>query len=114
MFRMTCWCILISLFVIAGCSSDGKLKNDILNKTEEISSLVDQGHWDQIALEINTLHTLYQNQKWKFQFLGDEQEYEGMEREIDKLSAVVKEKDNVQIKLGLAEIESYLNSIYFR
>jgi hypothetical protein len=48
----------------------------------------------------------------KLQLLGDEEEYEEMSREIDKLEAAVQEKDKKQAKVSLATIQSILDEIY--
>ncbi|HET7657304.1 MAG TPA: hypothetical protein VFK37_03355, partial [Bacillales bacterium] len=53
-------------------------------KISQIDRLVDKGKWQEAAKETAALRKLYQKKKWKMQLLGDEGEYEGLDRELDQ------------------------------
>ncbi|WP_176222120.1 DUF4363 family protein [Tuberibacillus sp. Marseille-P3662] len=104
-------CLSISVFTLtmAGCSAENSV---ILKKTDIISHLVDQKKWKQATSKVNDLKDAYQDQKLKLQFLGDEQEYESISREMNKLIPALEEKDVLEVKKGLATINGYVESIY--
>jgi hypothetical protein len=103
---------LTMFWILGGCSNDGINNSPIKYQIQEIKALVDGKNWSEASMAARNLKQLYEEKKWKLQLLGDETEYEGIDREIDKLSAAIEEKEPVQIKLGLAQIHTYLKSIY--
>lgn len=107
--KLLCLIILMILLTTVGCSSENSA---ISRKMEGISHLVEKKKWEQAASEVNELKDVYQDQKLKLQFLGDEQEYEGVSREMNKLIPALEEKDVLEVKKELAAIDGYLESIY--
>lgn len=84
----------------------------ISNQVQIISSLINKEDWAN-ALENSTkLKAIYNRQLWKLQLLGDEQEYDRLSREIEKLKASVKQKDKKQSQVSIAIIKTLIDEIY--
>ncbi|HET7657245.1 MAG TPA: DUF4363 family protein [Bacillales bacterium] len=81
-------------------------------KISQIDKLVDKGKWQEAAKETTALRKLYQKKKWKMQLLGDEGEYEGLDRELDQLAAAVSTKDKSETKIELGAVRSLFKNIY--
>jgi len=78
----------------------------------QINRLVQKGHWKAAEKETSALRKMYQKKKWKLQLIGDEGEYEGLDREMDRLSEAVSAKDKAQTKVELGAIRSLIRNIY--
>lgn len=73
---------------------------------------LNQEDWEQLKSQVNELNTLYEENKWKLQLLGDEGEYEGLNESINRLFAAINTEDLTQAKVELATIRSILEEIY--
>src|SRR5690606_37240650 len=87
-------------------------KDPLSKKIDQIQELVYRKQWEPAAAEVRHLENLYHKSKWKLQLLGDETEYEGMERELSKLKSAVEIWDSAQAMLQLATLRSILQAIY--
>ncbi|XEC93459.1 DUF4363 family protein [Paenibacillus tarimensis] len=92
--------------------ADASFTDPVIEKVQSINKLVEQHLWEQASQASGTIKQVFHKNKWKYQLLGDEAEYEQLEREIDKLSAAVHEKDSTQSKIIVAAILSILEHIY--
>lgn len=79
---------------------------------QQINQMIEKENWQGALKKTSELRALYQKKQWKLQLLGDEGEYEGLNRELDQLYAAVKAKDKSESKVELAAVGSYIKSIY--
>lgn len=105
-----CICFLLLL----GCSNDKIISKPLYQKSEEIISLVNQLQWEKAKEEVRVIEDLYQKDEWKFQLLGDESEYDGLNQEISQLKVSIQEEDKMEAKSSLVIIQDYIRAIYFR
>lgn len=84
----------------------------IYRQAKSISTFINHKDWEKAIQKSDELKKLYQDNRWKYQLLGDEGEYEELNREIDRLRAAVKEKDRKQANIMIAAILSILEEIY--
>lgn len=78
----------------------------------EVEQHVDQGLWEEAGRTSHELASHFRKILWMLQLLGDEEEYESLERRIGQLKAAIGEKDKTESKLLLSDIRSILQSIY--
>ncbi|WP_199621518.1 DUF4363 family protein [Paenibacillus alkalitolerans] len=107
----------LGLFMVltftSACSMMKSEKDDVLfNKVEEIRSQIEQEEWDEAFSSLIVTKKEYENRKWKMQLLGSQKHYQGIEREIDTLIEIIKERDTVESKSRLLQIKHYLTVIY--
>lgn len=100
--------------MLFGCSDEKIKGKPIYQKSEEISTFVNGAKWDKASEEVKAMVELYQKNKWKFQLLGDEMEYSGLNQEIIKLKVSIEEEDKKEAKANLALIQDYIRAIYYR
>lgn len=84
----------------------------IFQKADQIEKLVGEKQWGKASVEAEALMKMYQKQKWKFQLLGDEAEYEGLSQEIAKLQAAIKVQGQVETHVAIAAIKELLVQMY--
>lgn len=103
---------LICLFVLlVGCESNigGQAFFDQIN---EVEGRMEAQDWDGVVTKAEELKELFRKDKWKLQFLGDEDEYESLYEAINKLIAAGKGEDEANIRMELAIIHTYIEDIY--
>ena len=110
-FSALCICLSVMLF---GCSNETIQKKPIYQKATEIKTLVNQQEWDKAKEGSKDIYQLYKENKWKYQFLGDETEYNTLNQHIQKLIISIEEQDTKEAKFNLAMIEHYMESLYFK
>jgi hypothetical protein len=112
--RRICLIVFSCLLLVGGCSDD-KIKNKpIYQQTAELENLINQEHWDEASNKIKEVQQIFETNKWKYQFLGDEREYGGLDEEISKLEVAIEEKNKIEAKQSIVLIELYLHSLYFK
>ncbi|HET7579401.1 MAG TPA: DUF4363 family protein [Bacillales bacterium] len=79
---------------------------------QQINQMITKENWQGALKKTSELRATFQKKQWKLQLLGDEGEYEGLNRELDQLYAAVKAKDKSESKVELAAVASYIKSIY--
>ncbi|WP_176330350.1 DUF4363 family protein [Oceanobacillus rekensis] len=104
--------IYLSLFILlSGCAQT--IGGDIFFKPmDELEQALDQPEWEEISLQANELKSIYEDNKWKIQLLGDEGEYEGLNESINKMIAAAKEEDTTNVRMELATARSLIKDIY--
>lgn len=109
-----CLLFVVCSMLLIGCSNE-KIRNlPIYQKANKIHSLVESGKWDSANEASKSIETMYKDQKWKYQLLGDESEYNGLIQEIAQLQVAVEEQDKKEAKLHIALIKNYLKAMYFK
>lgn len=103
--------IMTVLLLLPGCSNMIG-KNDLNECITNLEQSLQQLDWETAQKQIDEMKKLYNSNKWKIQFLGDEGEYESLYESINKLNVVLEEKDLIYAKLELATIKSLVNDIY--
>ncbi|AOV07748.1 DUF4363 family protein [Sporosarcina ureilytica] len=101
----------VLLLLLTGCSkvTGHSYFNDHISTIEEHLEFAE---WSFLVEQANNLKTLYDNQQWKLQLLGDEGEYEGLNESIHRLIKATEQQDTTQAKLELATIKVIINDIY--
>ena len=84
----------------------------VTKQAKHILELIERNEWQQAIEPTEKLKQLYLKNKWKYQFLGDEEEYEQLNREIAKLRVAIKEQDTLESKIIIASILSIIHDIY--
>jgi hypothetical protein len=87
-------------------------KDPVILKVQAIQKQIGSEQWEGIENSVKELKVVFQKNKWKYQLLGDEQEFEGVGRRIDTLFVAVAEKDTLESRLIIAEIMSIIQEIY--
>ncbi|QDP39559.1 DUF4363 family protein [Radiobacillus deserti] len=107
--------ILTSIVVICLLGGWGvkETENPFIRTIDEINEQTDEKNWKEATEETEKLRDMYEREKWKYQLLGEESSYKGIEREIEKLLAALGEKDNQQSKVSTATIKVLYRDIYF-
>lgn len=78
----------------------------------KIENKLENPDWDEINLEANELKESYLKNKWKLQLIGDEDEYEGLYKSLNKLITATEEKDLINVRMELTDIRTYIEDIY--
>ncbi|MCT1577936.1 DUF4363 family protein [Oceanobacillus kimchii] len=73
---------------------------------------LDEPDWEEISIQAKKLKKMYEKDKWKFQLIGDEGEYEELYKSINNLLATVKEKDTLSTRMEIANTRSLLEDLY--
>ncbi|WP_339228895.1 DUF4363 family protein [Oceanobacillus sp. FSL K6-2867] len=79
---------------------------------DQLEHSIDKLEWDKISTQAEELKSMYKDNKWKIQLLGDEDEYESLHESINNLIAAAKEKDSTSARLELAVVKSILEDVY--
>lgn len=106
--------IMIALLVIGGWShpADARSGKAFFQQIDQIKEYANQGKWDKANQAATSLQKLYHKKEWKLQLLGDEAEYEGVNRELDNLKGAIAAKDKTEVIMELSTIGALLKSIY--
>ncbi|GAA4722912.1 DUF4363 family protein [Brevibacillus fulvus] len=83
-----------------------------MQQIEKITALVEQKNWTEAEKHTDKLPEVFKRVKWKYQLLGDENEYEEIEKEIFNVRAAVHKKDSTQAAVSLASIRAMVHLIY--
>ncbi|TRM11490.1 DUF4363 family protein [Lentibacillus cibarius] len=101
----------VLMILLSGCTT--KIGEDVfITQVDELELALDQQDWNQITHYAEELKTVYQDEKWKIQLIGDEGEYEGLLESINKLIAATKEKDIKNVRMELASTKTLIEDIY--
>ena len=105
-------CVVICFFMLSGCSSNSMNKNPIFQESNKIMELVDDSQWETADKAAQVIQKMYKKNKWKYQLLGDESEYNGLQQEISKLKISINEKDKPEAKRSIVIIQEHIQAIY--
>ncbi|WP_274651590.1 DUF4363 family protein [Paenibacillus humicola] len=84
----------------------------VIKAAQAVESLAGREQWKPAAAKTEALRKAYHGSKWKYQLLGDEEEYEQLARNIDRLRAAVRTRDRSQAVMTAADIVSIVKQIY--
>ncbi|MCF3944702.1 DUF4363 family protein [Oceanobacillus alkalisoli] len=103
---------LICLFILlVGCEVNIGGQN-FYDQINEIEQQMEAQDWEEVVIKSEELKRLFKKDKWKLQFLGDEDEYESLYEAINKLIAAGKGEDEANIRMELSIIHTYIEDIY--
>lgn len=106
------WFLYLPIFLLLfGCSNISG-ENEMKEQVEKIRTSLEKPDWNQVKELADELHRMYDENEWKLQLLGDEDEYESLYESINHLLVSVEEKDVKDTKLELASIQTFLKDIY--
>ncbi|RHW37415.1 DUF4363 family protein [Lysinibacillus yapensis] len=105
---------ILPLFLVVLLSGCGGImgENDFSGKIDDIEQALRKPNWKQLNSLGKDLDRLYEQNLWKIQLMGDEDEYESLQESINHLIVAIEEKDQTEIKLEIATIKTYLKDIY--
>ena len=106
MFGLICFFVLL-----VGCENNigGQAFFDQIN---EVEGRMEAQDWAGVVTKAEELKELYRKDKWKLQFLGDEDEYESLYEAINKLIAAGEVEDEANIRMELSVIHTHIDDIY--
>lgn len=105
-------CLIISFLLLSGCTSHSIGKKPIYEESNKLMDLVDASQWETAEKAAQKIQKMFKKNKWKYQLLGDESEYNGLHQEISKLKVSIEEKDQPEAKRNIVLIQDYIHSIY--
>ncbi|BAB05688.1 DUF4363 family protein [Halalkalibacterium halodurans] len=104
------------LTLLSGCNVGDlfKTKNDelLFDQVMELQQQIEHQKWEEALANIENFEAHYANQKWKMQLLGELEDYQDIELEIERLKVNVQEQDEYECMLGLKQIQYRLAVIY--
>lgn len=103
--------LILLIILLSGCAHTFG-GDPFFSKIDQLEKSLNQSEWDELKLHANQLKAIYDKHKWKLQLLGDEGEYERLNESIQKMIAVIKEKDPASVRLELATSKALLKDIY--
>ncbi|MFD2759614.1 DUF4363 family protein [Lentibacillus juripiscarius] len=106
--------MVLTLFIFTGCSDETIQDLPITQSATEINSLISQSQWTKAQQKSKQVQNIYESNKWKYQLMGDETEYNKLDEAIAKLQVSIKTKDKAEVKRTIATIEHYVQSLYFQ
>jgi hypothetical protein len=109
------WLCIVALLIFfsSGAEAAGsKVDRPLIQKVTQIISYVEYDQWSLANQEVAKLRGMYKKEKWKLQLLGDEEEYEGLDREFDHLVSAAQDQDKTESKKSLVHIRAILKAIY--
>jgi hypothetical protein len=113
--KRTIWlCFLATIIFFSGGAqaAGSKVDRPLIQKVTSIISYVEYDQWTLANQEVAKLRGMYKKEKWKLQLLGDEEEYEGLDRELDHLASAALDQDKTEAKKSLVHIRAILKAIY--
>ncbi len=105
--------VFMLVFILSACSANKETVtsfHDSFKNMEE--SMVSPADWGELEKEANKIRKKYEDHLWKMQLLGNKIEYGSLKHEISKLKAAILSKDEAQVSIHIATINSYLSSIF--
>ncbi|MDF2857085.1 MAG: hypothetical protein K0Q87_2936 [Neobacillus sp.] len=106
------WILTLILFIpLCGCSSITG-ENEFSKMINSIEQASNEPDWKQLKSLGKDIEQLYQQNQWKIQLMGDEDEYESLQESINHLIVVIEEQDLTEIKLEVSTIKTFLEDIY--
>ena len=107
------WVLLTLLvFGLAANTASANAPKDIQNRVKNLSSSILKSDWDQAYKQTVDLRNHFNKNRWKYQLLGDEQEYEGISNDIENLKAAIIAKDKASALIYVYDIREVFNQIY--
>jgi len=107
--------IILSICIPLLFRCSGSIKKDpVHSHSSEVTALVDELEWNKAEQGADDLEKLFKKNKWKYQLLGTDTEYMGVDRHIKKLQISIEEKDKEEAKKDSAMIKHYIESLYFK
>lgn len=106
-------CLLLAVTISNGPPAEqAQVGQSFFQKVDQVSRAINQENWPKATRATSQLNALYQKKKWKVQIVGDEGEYEGLERELAKLTVAVKEKSKLEAQTEASDIRALFQAIY--
>ena len=104
---------LIILLVLSGFSVNNQInENGFKSNLEKMNIIVTQKKWKEANKTMQELTQIYHEEKWKLQLLGNEDEYNGIAKELKLLQTSIDVQDKKEAKYHLTIVKHKLNSIY--
>ncbi|GGP09180.1 DUF4363 family protein [Oceanobacillus neutriphilus] len=97
--------------ILSGCTN--QVGGDhFFNQIDKLEKAIAQPEWSKVTSQAEELKQMFEEDKWKIQLIGDEDEYEGLDESISNLIAAAKEEDSINTRLELATVKSIFEGIY--
>jgi hypothetical protein len=97
-----------------GCSNVTITEKDelLFYKIDELHDYIDDEQWEKALKNLNEFQKSYKSRKWKLQLLGVLEDYKEIELEMEQLKENIKEKEELECKIGLLHIKHRMYIIY--
>ncbi|WP_158077315.1 DUF4363 family protein [Caenibacillus caldisaponilyticus] len=81
-------------------------------KLIRIEQSIEHNNWQKAWRQTADFQRYYRKNEWKYQLMGDEQEYEQLAVDIEQLKAAIKAKDRAGVLKLTANIKATLDQIF--
>jgi len=99
------------LVMLSGCSNMVGSK-ELMGQIHVIKEQLMVEDWDALEVQMDRLSTIYSDNEWKLQMIGDEGEYERLHESINRLRSAIETQDSQSASLELSTIDSIAEDIY--
>ncbi|MCR6109127.1 DUF4363 family protein [Bacillus sp. A301a_S52] len=108
--------MILILTLIAGCHTGEIMKSEkdqvLFDYIGHMQHQVENHEWREAIISMESFKKEYDKRKWKMQMLGELEDYQDIELEVEKFKVSARENDESECQLGLKQIEFRLSSIY--
>ncbi|WP_027723812.1 DUF4363 family protein [Tuberibacillus calidus] len=85
---------------------------DIQWRIKNLKTSITQTDWNKAYEQAVDLRKHFDKNRWKYQLLGDEQEYEGISNDIENLKAAILARDKSMALILTYDIKEVFDQIY--
>lgn len=105
--------VMVTLIIVllSGCTKTMG-ETTLLNHLDQLDQSLDDQDWEKLSNQAKELKSMYEDNKWKLQLLGDEGEFEGLNGSINKIIAATIEEDHANVRMEIATARTFIKDIY--
>jgi hypothetical protein len=108
--------MVLILTLIAGCHTGEIMKTEkdqvLFDYIGHMQQQVENHEWQEVLINMESFKKEYDKRKWKIQMLGELEDYQDIELEVEKFIISARDNDEIECQLGLKQIEYRLSVIY--
>lgn len=116
MMKVLKWALCLALggwlFLSPQTSVDAKGGTRFMTQLSNIEKNIRHKHWHQALEQTEGLKQTFNKNRWKYQILSSENEYEGAAKELARLKAAISIKDQPSSLLIAAELKEIFHQIH--
>ena len=100
------------IFSMAANPADAQAPKAVQNQVKNITISILNKDWHKAYKQTTNFRKYFDKNKWKFQLMGDEVEYESISNDIENLKAALIAKDRTQALIIASDIKEIFNQIF--
>lgn len=104
--------LFLMIFGLAVHPAEAQAPKAVKTKVKDITTTIQNKDWDKAFKLTVDFRKYYDKNKWKYQLMGDEQEYEGLANDIEKLKAAILAKNKAQALILTYDIREEFDEIF--